>query len=304
MKYHFILKKFDLKLAVLENKIKSMFKGQLTKDIITNRLEFTGNLDLNKLNLDEIDVVLLEEKPSSLLKFEDLRNDLLNLAKKYKELNLRVKLYTKINLTASSLKNRLVKYLNKEGINILDSNNNLLVEIFKDGNKVKYRIFSYKKMINHDKGKYSNITVLIEHPRLVEEISDFLRLCLIFDLNFKVIYNDKRQFQLILNNAKTITKGKLSDFNVDVINNLDEINIIKVGFSKHAKNNEADFIKFLRENKDKDLLFVFGNDLYGLSQKTRDKLDYCFSLTPDKVKPLKANQALAYALGIYTTIKQ
>jgi len=305
MKYQFILKKFDINQVILENKIKSMSKGQLSRDIITNRLEFTGNLDLNKLNLDEIEVILSEEKPSSLLKFEDLRRDLLNIARKYNEINLKVDLYTRINLTASLLKNRLIKYLIKEGIKVNDSSNNLLIEIFKDANKIKYRIFSYQKMINQDKNKYKNITALIENPRLTEEISDFLRLCLIFNLKFKVIHHDKVQFQLMLNKAKTLTKGKLSDFNVDVVKNLDDVkNCIKIGFSKHAKSNENEFIKFLKINKDKNLLLIFGNDLYGLSQETRDKLDYCFSLTPDKIKPLKSNQALAYILGIYTTIKQ
>ena len=46
-------------------------------------------------------------------------------------------------------------------------------------------------------------------------------------------------------------------------------------------------------------MLVFGNDTYGLSQEVRDDLDHCFRLT-ELNKPLKANQALSYVLGIFT----
>ena len=142
----------------------------------------------------------------------------------------------------------------------------------------------------------NNITILIENPRLVEEISDFLRLCLIFKLNLKVIHNNKKEFENLLNKAKKLTKGRLSEFNVEVVKDLKELNYFKIGFSKHAKRNEKDFIKFVKEKK--NLLFVFGNDTFGLSQKVRDDLDASFSLGKDKIKPMKGNQALAYVLGL------
>jgi len=67
--------------------------------------------------------------------------------------------------------------------------------LFKEG-KIKYRIFTYKEIKSKPK---NNLTVLIENPRLVEEISDFLRLCLIFNLEFKVIHDNKTEFETLLN---------------------------------------------------------------------------------------------------------
>src|SRR3989344_5998540 len=112
---------------------------------------------------------------------------------------------------------------------------------------------------------------------------------------------NKKEFETLLNKAKKLTKGKLSEFNVEVIKDLKELDYVKIGFSKHSKKNEKDFVQFVKKNN-KRLLFVFGNDTYGLSQKTRDSLDVSFSLGPDKVKPMKANQALAYVLGIYSNL--
>src|SRR3989344_26957 len=121
-----------------------------------------------------------------------------------------------------------------------------------------------------------------------------------FKLNFKVIHNNKKEFENLLNKAKKITKGRLSEFNVEVVKDLKELNYVKIGFSKHAKRNEKDFIKFVKGKK--NLLFIFGNDTFGLSQKVRDDLDASFSLGKDKVKPMKGNQALAYVLGIYANV--
>src|SRR3989344_3355320 len=67
-------------------------------------------------------------------------------------------------------------------------------------------------------------------------------------------------------------------------------------FSYKEMKNENEFIKFVKEKK--NLLFVFGNDTFGLSQKVRDDLDASFSLGKDKIKPMKGNQALAYVLGL------
>ena len=117
----------------------------------------------------------------------------------------------------------------------------------------------------------------------------------------KVICNNKKEFENLLNKAKKITKGKLSEFNVEVVKDLNEVKgYIKIGFSKHSKKNEKEFVQFIK--KKNKLLFVFGNDTYGLSQGTRDSLDISFSLGPDKNKPMKANQALSYVLGIYTEL--
>ena len=54
---------------------------------------------------------------------------------------------------------------------------------------------------------------------------------------------------------------------------------------------------------DAKIALVFGDDKYGLTQETRDKLNYCFRLTPEIKKPLRASHALSYVIGFYTAYK-
>jgi len=275
MKYSLILNKFEIDLNRLKKKLKSFEIDKLTGRINTDE----------KVELEEVDKILVLEN-ENFFSLEDLRKDISKI--KFNNFNLRVKSYVKI--PSGTIKKKLYPVVNKK-LNE-NSENNILIELFKEG-KIKYRIFSYKEMKNENE---NNITILIENPRLVEEISDFLRLCLIFKLNLKVIHNNKKEFENLLNKAKKLTKGRLSEFNVEVVKDLKELNYFKIGFSKHAKRNEKDFIKFVKEKK--NLLFVFGNDTFGLSQKVRDDLDASFSLGKDKIKPMKGNQALAYVLGL------
>lgn len=306
MKYQFLLKRFDLDINKLKAKIYAFSKGTFTLDTLTNRVQFTGDLDIQKASsLVEVLLVLVEEKQPDALKFDNLRKDLISIAKKYKKVDIKVKLLSSIKISSSSLKKKLSNYLSRSLIEVTDyANTTLLIELYKEKGAIIYRIFSYTQKIKPKNiSKFSNITILIENPRLKEEISDFLRLSLIFNLTFKVIHDDKEQFNAMLNNAKRMTKGKLGNFKVEIIHDLNELkDYIKIGFSKHVNSNEQDLIKFLKENKNKKLLFIFGNDLYGLSQETRDKIPNMFSLTEEKVKPLKSSQALSYVLGIYSTL--
>ena len=308
MNYQFVLRKFNLNQSKLENKIRESSKGKFSVDNATKRIQFTGDLDLTKVSaFNEIENILIMEKESSLLNLEGLRKDLLEIGKKLDDFKLEIKAYCSLNIKPSSLRKRLTGYLLKSKINVNEkSGNTLLIEMLKDNKKINYRIFSYKSAKNNsNKTEYSHLAALIENPRLVDEVSDFLRLSLIFGLKLKVIHEDEKKFNSMLNNAKSITKGNLSSFNVEVVKDLNNIKgFIKVGFTKHAGNDEKDLIKFFKENKNKNILLIFGNDLYGLTQGTRDKLNYSFSLTPDKVKPLKGNQALSYVLGIYSSLNQ
>lgn len=306
MKYQLMLKRFDLDINKLKSKINAFSKGTFTIDTLTNRLQFTGDLDIQKASsLNEVALILLEEKSPNILKFDNLRKDLITVAKKYKNVDVRVKIHSAIKISTSSLKKKLSNYLKKSYVEVSDNAQTaILIELFKEKGAINYRIFSYKQKTRPKQtNKFRNITILIENPRLKEEISDFLRLSLIFNLTFVVIHDDKEQFESMLNNAKRMTKGKLGNFKVGVINSLDQLHgYIKIGFSKHAEKNEQDLISFLKENKNKKLLFVFGDDLFGLTQATREKLSNIFSLTEEKVKPLKSSQALSYVLGIYSTL--
>ena len=149
----------------------------------------------------------------------------------------------------------------------------------------------------------SNFNVVIEEPRLVEDISDFLRLCWVFRLPLFVLTSDNERVENLVAKAKKITKGIDYDkFTLKYIPYLSK-DFIKVGFSKHSNQNELDLLEFFKDNSDDRICLVFGNDTYGLSQDVRDDLDYCFRLTTELKKPLKASQALSYILGVYAGYK-
>ena len=294
MRCHLILRKFDLDIGLLKKKLIGL-GGVVELDIVNERLNVEIK-DVKELNgLKEIESMLIEEKGKTGFKQESLRDDVLKIAGRFKDVNLKVKTYPGFRIPENAIKKKLVKLVNLNQ----DSENVLLIELFNDKG-LFYRIFSFQeKKISMDKSRFANITVLIENPRLVDEISDFLRLCLIFGLKMKVIHGNKNEFIKMLNKAKSITKGRLSDFNVEVYHNLKEIkDCRKIGFSKNAGQDELQLKEFLKQNKGRKLLLVFGNDTYGLSQESRDDCGGMFHLTPDYEKPLKANQALAYVLGL------
>ena len=85
-----------------------------------------------------------------------------------------------------------------------------------------------------------------------------------------------------------------------ITNNLPK-NITLIGFSKHAQKKEIELKEHLKTKK--PLALVFGDDKFGLSQETRDRMDIMFRLTPELKKPLRASHALSYVLGIYTSLK-
>ncbi|MBS3146937.1 hypothetical protein J4471_04550 [Candidatus Woesearchaeota archaeon] len=305
MKYQFLLKRFNLDINVLKNKLNPFSRGEFTSDNLTNRIQLSGWLNKEKVkNLDEIDIILEEEKQNTPLKFENLRNDLLKIALKHKKVCLRIKQLSSIKISSSVLKKKLENFLINSFIDLQEPKTTILIELFKENGKVFYRIFSYQSNnIIVEKKQFSNLSVLIENPQGKEEIANFLRLCLIFNLGLLVIHEDKEKFHTLLNNAKKETKGKLSNFNVQVYKSLSDVKgYIKIGFSKHAKLHERDLFQFIDKNKNKKILLVFGNEHFGLTQQTRDKLPFLFCLTEEKIKPLKADQALAYFLGIYNSI--
>jgi len=294
MKCQLILRKFELNLGLLKKKINSL-GGFIENDCLNDNLNVEIE-DYRRLKqFDEVEKILFFENNKTAFTQESLRGDVLKIAGKFKGVSLKIKAYPGVKIPENAVKKKVSKLIkiNK------DSENHLLIELFND-NGLNYRIFSFKSGVNgRDKSEYKNISVLLEHPRLVEEVGDVLRLCLIFGLGLKVIHKSKNDFLKLLNKAKSITKGKLSNFHVDVYMDLDEIKgYKKIGFSKNADEDEKKLIDTFKDGKDKKLLLVLGNDTFGLSQEARDKCNEMIHLTPDYKKPLKASQALAYVLGV------
>ncbi|GEM_PF-2972265 len=305
MSYQFILKRFDLDIKVVKSKITSLSKGVFSIDPISNRLVFLGNLDPRVESFPEIDKVLKEEKNKTPLKFQNLKEDCKEIAKKYNKVALRIKMLAAIKLSSSSLKKKIADHLVKSNIHVEeDAPVSVVIELWKEQGAVYYRILSHKnKVPEENKFRYKNLMIVIENPRTKEELSSILRLAVIFNVPLKIIHKEKEQIEVMINNAKKITKGKLSRVNVEIVNSLDHIHgHVKIGFSIHAKHNEDNFVDFLEKSYGKKIAFVVGDDRFGLSQGTRDKVSHLFKLTQESKKPLKADQTLAYALGMYNIL--
>ncbi len=306
MKHILILNKFDIDLDKFKEKIRE--KLGATKIIYDNdRLMVECESDAASLSgLHEIQKIYTVNKDWTKLDFKKMKKEALDAVMNNKYYLIETKFFDKIPISAKSIYSHINPYLKHEGI-IPDKNNPeiiLHIELKKENNKIYYRICTKAGMIKNSLMQldFSNFYAVLEEPRLAEEISDFLRLCFIFNMRLLILTDKEDNIVKLLKKAKEITKGiDYNKFNLKLIPHLSK-DFIKVGFSKHCNKNEADLIKFLKENKDSKICLIFGNDTYGLSQNVRDDLDYCFRLTPELKKPLKANQALSYVLGLYAGI--
>ncbi len=265
-----------------------------------------GNINIKDvLNLQEVDELYELYKDWDELDFRKLSKNCLSLVKgrSAESYVIKTKFLNKIKISAKSVYKHINPYLKHDGYLVNEENPEIIlyIEFKKVDKKVFYRLlYGYNKELKVIKMNLSEFFVVLENPSLVIEVSDFLRLCWIFKLPL-VIVTKNEDFNKILKKAKEETKG--INYNKFELKILDKVpgDCVLVGFSKHAVNNEEDLIKFLRENN-KKIAFVFGDDKFGLSQELRNKLNYCFRLTPEVNKPLRASHALSYVLGIYATM--
>ena len=303
MKFLIILNKFDIDKNKLINKILRFSEN--------SEVEINGTyliLKTNKINRDEFlkmheikEIIELNTEWKE-LNFRILKEDCLSAIKGYNSYLIKTNFLNKIPLSAKSVYKHINPYLKHEGLIVSEKSPDAIIylEFKKDKNKILYIIGiiknnNKKEIINVE---LNNFSVLLEEPRLVEEISDFIRVCYIFKLNLFILTKNKSPVERLLIKAKKITKGIIyENFKIDIISSMPK-DYTKVGFTKHANENESNLLDLLKNNKEK-ICLIFGNDTYGLSQEIRDSLDYCFRLTPEIKKPLKANQALSYVLGLY-----
>lgn len=308
MKLILFLNKFEIDRYILENKIKELDKNAAF-EYKDNNILLNTNLNPEKLlNLQEVSKVLILSTEWKDFGFKALKEDCLNTCNKnnIKNFQIETKFYNKVPISNKSIYRHINPYLKHENILFNENGNILFIEIKKFEKTLKYRIsHSTQKLwnkVNPIVPDFSNIYAVLEEPRLPDEISDFLRLCFIFKIPLIILTKDKSKIEKPLAKAKKITKGiEYEKFDLRFLPYLSK-DFIKVGFSKHSLNNEKNLLNFFKENNDTKMCLVFGNDTYGLSQETRDDLDYCFRLTPEAKKPLKANQALSYVLGIYSSL--
>ncbi len=309
MKLILFLNKFEIDRNILKTKIKELDKNAEFSDEDNSLLLTTQLKPEGLLNLQEISKVLILSTEWKNFSFKDLKEDCLRLCKNnnIKHFQIETKFYNKIPISNKSIYRHINPYLKHENILFVENGNVIFIEIKKFEKTLKYRIsYATQKLWNKSnpaETDFSNIYAVLEEPRLPEEISDFLRLCFIFKIPLIILTKDRSKIEKPLSKAKKITKGiDYENFDLRFLPYLSK-DFIKVGFSKHSINNEKDLINFFKENNDTKMCLVFGNDTYGLSQEVRDDLDYCFRLTPEAKKPLKANQALSYVLGVYAGLR-
>ncbi len=308
MKYLLFLNRFELSRDKLKKKIKD-FDDSVSFIDEGNNLILNSQLSHEKLmQFQEINKIIILFSDWKYFSFKTLKEDCLKLCQ---DQNISIyfidtKFYDKVPISAKSLYKHINPYLKHEKILVDESKGNMLYLEFKkfDG-KLKYRVgyskqnlFNKRNIVKVDMGKFS---VVLENPGLASEVGDFLRLCWIFKLPLYIVTKDKVGFDKLLRKASEETKGIDYDkFELTISDRLPS-DYTLVGFSKHSDKNEKDMKKVLLS--DKKIALVFGDDKYGLTQETRDKLDYCFRLTPEIKKPLRASQALSYVLGFYTGYK-
>lgn len=305
MKYLLFLNRFEFDRNKLKNKISKLDNSATFEDgekvIIVD-----SKLDAGKfMQFQEIFRVVILFKNWKDFGFQNLKKDCLDLCndKNIKKYFIENKFYDKVPISAKSLYKHINPYLKHDGLVIDEENGTIIyIELKKFNDKLMYRLgyaeqnlFNKVNVLKVDMNKFA---VVIENPNLVNEVSDFLRLCWIFKLPLHIITNDKIGFEKILRKAKEETKGiDYEKFDINISKGF-PTGYILVGFSKHSDKNEKDMKEVLLNEK--KIALVFGDDKFGLSQEARDKLNYSFRLTPEIKKPLRASQALSYVLGFYT----
>lgn len=307
MKLLIFLNRFDKDKETIKyklNKLNSKIISQEKENLI---LESESIKQL--LSLQETSKIFKITTDWKILKFNQLKEDTLNsiLESKVNNYKIQTKFHDKIKISAKSVYKHINPYLKHENFQVNGENPEVILylEFKKENNnilcRVSYSLSEWYSPLNPTSTNYSNFVVIIENPVLVDEVSDFLRLCWIFKIPLYILTKNK-DFERTLNKAKIITKGiDYTKMKLFIIKELPK-EFILVGFSKLARENETNLSTFLSKEKRK-IALVFGDDKFGLTQETRDKMNIMFRLTPDTKKPLRASHALSYILGIYTQLK-
>jgi len=292
MKYLLILNKFELNKEVLKNKVKTILKDANFYD--DQGLILETNKDVKGiLYLEEINKIFPLYQDWQKFNFQSFKDNFNNL--NIKSHMVKIHFINKIPISNKSLIKKVNSALNSKYSENPDKI--IYIEFIKKQNIPYYRIFivpgEYNEKFKMEKKKL-NIEIVLENPEDKSEIKDFLRLCYIFNLPLNILTN--KNIDNLINKAKQEAKGiPYEKFSLNINKKLEGI---KIGFSINSKLNENNFKEFYGKNKDKKLIFIFGNEKFGLTQDLRDKLDYSFRLTQETNKPLRASHALSYILGL------
>ena len=136
--------------------------------------------------------------------------------------------------------------------------------------------------------------LLIESPKTIGEISDFVRLSKTFKLKiFISTLNDPDCARAIAEFKKSNTFDKAD---IEIIQFSDDLkkDYTLVGFSLWGRQTVSDLSSL---SKSKKQLFLFGNEKRGLKKSTMDMCDLVIKIGEGSSEPLRATQAASFALG-------
>ncbi len=307
MQFTVFLNRFEKDKDVIEKKFSDSSVKIISEDDNCLIVE-CSNVDkiLSMQEIAKVFKIVTNWKP---LNFKRLNEDCLKTVSETGKKNYKIqtKFLQKIKISAKSIYKHINPYLKHDGFIVSEDKAEIIlyVEFMKSADEIMYRV-SYAldywyNVVGAASVNYSRFSVILENPTLVEEVSDFLRLCWIFKIPL-IIVTKNSDFPKLLKKAKEITKGiDYELFKIEIFDSLPR-GYTLVGFSKLARENEIELKEFFNKDNSK-LALVFGDDKFGLPQEIRDKMDYMFRLTPDVKKPLRASHAFSYVLGFFTTMK-
>jgi len=181
--------------------------------------------------------------------------------------------------------------------------NVVYVEVVKKGGRVHFRVSCCAADVWDRKIEVFeyHFLVALENPTLVSEVADFLRVCWVFKVPLILIGEVDKS---LIDKARQDTKNVPADFKVLISKSLPKGGKY-IGFSKHALKAEKELISEFKKNKTilgkapmENVILVFGNEKFGLSQDLREKCEL-FRLGSEVSKPLRGSHALSFVLGLY-----
>ncbi len=145
------------------------------------------------------------------------------------------------------------------------------------------------------------LCLVLEHPITADEISDFIRICISFNLPLRLILSSSDASLLEVAKKRAGGRG-FQKVRIKTYQSISKAvaGTKAYGFSLWTGKNEYDLKKVFRDWFDSlhKISLVFGNEKAGLSLETRQQLREIFHLGPHSSEPLRASQAASYILGL------
>lgn len=184
----------------------------------------------------------------------------------------------------------------------------LYIDLKNINNVVFVRIGTKKTQFSINR-KYP-VSLVLCSPFTTQEIADFFRLALVFEIKIILTNENKLVPKLVGDTKETLFKG-IDKISYQIVSSLSSMlesrrdNNKFLGFSLWAQAASEDYFKTIKElfkennelKKSEDIMLIFGNEERGLKFEIQDKIPM-FRFGGSVSEPLRSSQAAAYALAI------